>query len=153
MKLYELSKKTIFRITKMVYDEFGTNNFDVEDLNDTIKILGITVNTVLDVNFIWTTIKENSSSLLDGTLSSDNIIIPTLKSYNFVFVEHAVQSIDYYYNYNNVELFSSNHRHFKLITQTEDYDDCDPYWNSSADDTNYGDSDITDTTITNIKEN
>lgn len=151
MKLYEHSKKTILKITKLVYDEVGTNNFDTDGLNRMLKPLGIDVDTVLEANFIWTIIQINSEKLSSNNFTIENMDVPELKKFEFTFVEHVSQNIDYSYHYEDVELFSSNNRHLRDIVQTDEYDDSQPYWDSSSDDSDYGDSDTYDTTIKNVR--
>lgn len=153
MKLYEHSKRTILKITKLVYDEVGTNNFDTDGLNRMLKPLGIDVDTVLEANFIWTIIQINSEKLSSNNLTIENMDVPELKKFEFTFVEHVSQNIDYSYHYEDVELFSSNNRHLRDIVQNDQYDDSQPYWNSSADDSYYGDSDTYDSTITDVRSN
>lgn len=150
--LYELSRLSIYKITKMAYNEFETASFDPDDLNKVLKVLGIKVNTVLETNFIYAIIKNNISSLQDGTFSVDNMVIPEKKKYEFSFIEHVSQAIDYYYNYDDVELYYPNKHHIEDIVRSDSYSDSDPYWNNSADESDYRDSETYDSTIRNIRQ-
>lgn len=150
--LYELSRLSIYKITKMAYNEFETANFDPDDLNKVLKVLGIKVNTVLETNFIYAIIKNNLPLLIEGTFSVDSMTIPEKKKYEFSFVEHVSQNIDYYYKYDDVELYYPNKSHIDDIVRNDSYSDSDPYWNNSADESDYRDSESYDTSIRNIRQ-
>ena len=79
IEIHTLSPKTVVMISKLVYKNHINGTFNLDDLNNSIKKLGIRTEFNLDVSFIYEVIRLNEDKFNDNTITFENVILPELK--------------------------------------------------------------------------
>ena len=103
--IHELSPRTIIVIAKLVYADHQNGIIDLDDLNKSIRKLGINTDLNLDVSFIYEVIRMNDERFENNTISPENLILPEKQSINIEYYRTQSETVTYYYR-TEVESFS-----------------------------------------------
>ena len=151
IELTKMSDKTQVMICKLLFAENGKYlnkssvygyRITVHVLNDVLKILGISTNSVLDANYFGACIDLNEKNLLNDSLNVANFIKPTLKEFQVSYIRTYATTYDDTYGY-TLELYKKDSLNVEEIVETEDHNDSKPYWHYHPDNSDYnGDSDF-----------
>jgi hypothetical protein len=98
--IHELSPRTIIVITKLVYADHQNTIIDLDDVNKSIRKLGISTDLNLDISFIYEVIRMNDERFENNTISPENLILPEKQSVN----------IEYYKTFSEFKKYMDEHR-------------------------------------------
>ena len=146
--IHELSPRTIIVIAKLVYADHGEGLIDLDDVNKSIRKLGINTDLNLDVSFIYEVIRMNDDKFQNNTISTENIVLPEKQIVDIEYYKSYSEHVTYYYR-TEVESFSKK----KGILQNFFNDEGDDYVDllaSNETDKDWGDVEYLDGGIDKI---
>ena len=147
--IHELSPRTIIVIAKLVYADHQNGIIDLDDLNKSIRKLGISTDLNLDVSFIYEVIRMNDEKFENNTISPENLILPEKQSINIEYYRTQSETVTYYYR-TEVESFSKKKgilQNFFNYGEGDDFIDTDELEDDYKD---YGDTEYLDGGISKI---
>ena len=147
--IHELSPRTIIVIAKLVYADHQNGIIDLDDLNKSIRKLGINTDLNLDVSFIYEVIRMNDERFENNTISPENLILPEKQSINIEYYRTQSETVTYYYR-TEVESFSKKKgilQNFFNYGEGDDFIDTDELEDDYKD---YGDTEYLDGGISKI---
>ena len=147
--IHELSPRTIIVIAKLVYADHQNGIIHLDDLNKSIRKLGINTDLNLDVSFIYEVIRMNDERFENNTISPENLILPEKQSINIEYYRTQSETVTYYYR-TEVESFSKKKgilQNFFNYGEGDDFIDTDEL---EEDDKDWGDTEYLDGGINRI---
>lgn len=120
--IHELSPRTIIVIAKLVYGDHGNGIIDLDDVNKSIRKLGINTDLNLDVSFIYEVIRMNDDKFQNNTISTENIVLPEKQSVDIEYYKSYSEHVIYYYR-TEVESFSKKKRILQNFFNNDGGDD------------------------------
>ena len=147
--IHELSPRTIIVIAKLVYAGHQNGIIDLDDLNKSIRKLGISTDLNLDVSFIYEVIRMNDERFENNTISPENLILPEKQSINIEYYRTQSETVTYYYR-TEVESFSKKKgilQNFFNYGEGDDFIDTDELEDDYKD---YGDTEYLDGGLSKI---
>ena len=147
--IHELSPRTIIVIAKLVYADHQNAIIDLDDVNKSIRKLGISTDLNLDVSFIYEVIRDNNERFENNTISPENLILPEKQSVNIEYYKTFSEMVTYYYR-TEVESFSKNKgilQNFFNYDEGDDFIDTDDLQEYDKD---WGDTEYLDGGINKI---
>lgn len=147
--IHELSPRTIIVIAKLVYADHQNGIIDLDDVNKSIRKLGISTDLNLDVSFIYEVIHMNDERFENNTISPENLILPEKQSVNIEYYKTFSETVTYYYR-TEVESFSKKKgilQNFFNYDEGDDFIDTDDLQEYDKD---WGDTEYLDGGINKI---
>ena len=147
--IHELSPRTIIVIAKLVYADHQNGIIDLDDVNKSIRKLGISTDLNLDVSFIYEVIRMNDEKFENNTISPENLILPEKQSIDIEYYKTYSETVEYFYR-TEVESFSKKKgilQNFFNYGEGDDYIDTDEL---EEDYKNWGDTEYLDGGINKI---